>query len=231
MIKIFVIHYDKLVERKENMMKQLNDRKLEAEFVSNKGKDKLLLEEKQNFTKISDSEISLFLHHIECFKNIIEQNHGFALILEDDAILCDNFNLKLQKYIYDLPKDWDILNIGDGDGNSYVPKHVYNKYKGLINIFRKPPNAHKYTEAYLITNEACKKIIEKFNDNKEPINIAIDHYLRDFINCYNLKAFICEPKLVSQGSINNTFCSSIWHSKLHDWNDLNALNPNYKHVK
>jgi GR25 family glycosyltransferase involved in LPS biosynthesis len=228
MIKIFVIHYDKLVERKENILKQLNDKKLEAEFVSNKGKDKLLLEEKERFINISESEISTFLHHLECYKQIIEQNHEFGLILEDDAIFCHKFYLKLQKYIYDLPKDWDILYIGEGEIS--VPNSIIKRFNGLVNIFRKPNHGFKYTDFYLIRNSACKKFVEKFNNEPGKINLPVDHYLHSFINEYELKAFIGEPKLLSQGSINKTFNSSIWHSKLHDWNDLNALNSNYKNI-
>jgi GR25 family glycosyltransferase involved in LPS biosynthesis len=228
MIKIFVVHYDKLVERKESILNQLSIRSLEAEFISNKGKDKLLLEEKQKFVNISDSEISTFLHHLECYKKIIEQDCEFALIIEDDAILCDEFYLKLKKYIYDLPKDWDILHIGEGEVS--VPSNVIKRFRGLVNIFRKTNNGFKYTDFYLIRNSACKKFVEKFNNEPGKINLPIDHYLHSFINKCGLKAFIGEPKLVSQGSINKTFNSSIWHSKLNDYNDINALNPNYKNI-
>lgn len=228
MPKIFIIHYDKLVERKENMLKQLSILNLKAEFISNKGKDKLLLEEKQKFINISDSEISTFLHHFECYKQIIEQNHEYALIMEDDAILCDKFCQRLQKYLNDLPKDWDILYIGEGQIS--VPNSIIKRFRGLVNIFRKPIDGFKFTDFYLIRNRACKKFVEKFNNEQGKINLAVDHYLHTFINEYGLKALIGEPKLVSQGSINKTYNSSIWHTKIHEWNDLNALNPNFKNV-
>jgi glycosyl transferase family 25 len=228
MIKIFVIHYDKLIERKNNILKQLNDRKLEAEFVSNYGKESLTLEDKQKFTRISDSEISTFYHHLECYKKIVENNYEYALILEDDAIFLNKFYIKLKKYVYDLPKDWSILYVGDG--NVRVPKEKYNKYMGIVNIFRKPANGFKYTDFYLITNSACKKFIEQFTNEKEPVNVAVDHYLHAFINTYKLKAFIGEPKLVAQGSINKKFTSSIWHTTLNDAEDINAINTNFKEI-
>jgi hypothetical protein len=59
------------------------------------------------------------------------------------------------------------------------------------------------------------------------IFLSNDHYLHDFININSLNAFIGEPQLVSQGSINNLnnkFYSSIWHTTDND--DL--YNPNYK---
>lgn len=104
----------------------------------------------------------------------------------------------------------------------------YNKYRGLVNIFRKPDNGFKYTDFYLIKNNACKKFIEKFDNKTSPINIAVDHYLHSVINTCGLKAFIGEPKLVSQGSINKKFASTIWHTKLNETDDINGLNPNFK---
>lgn len=226
MIKIFVINYDKLVERKNHMLKQLSVRNLQAEFISNYGKDKLTLDDKKKFTKISDSEISLFLHHLECYKKIVEYNYDYALILEDDAIFLDKFYIKLQQYIYDMPNDWSMLYLGEG--NFTIPKEVFNKFKGLVNIFRKPDNLTKYTECYIIKNTTCKKFIEQFNNENEPINMAIDHYLNKFIHTNSLKAFIGEPQLACQGSINNKFYSSIWHTKVNEHNDLNALNRTFK---
>jgi GR25 family glycosyltransferase involved in LPS biosynthesis len=228
MIKIFIVHYDKLTDRKSYIFKQLKEHKLEAEFITNYGKDKLTLEDKQNFINISDSEISTFLHHFECYKKIVEQNYDYALILEDDAILCENFYTKLQKYLFDLPKDWDLLYIGEGEIN--VPNSVTYKLRFPVNIFRKPDSGFKYTDFYLIRNSACKKFITQFDKESSKVHLPIDHYLHNFIKINNLKALMGEPKLVSQGSINKKYNSSIWHTKLHDWNDLNALNPNYKNI-
>ena len=224
-MKIFVIHYDKLVDRKEYITRQLKNHHLEAEFISNHGKERLTEEEKNKFTKISDSEISIFLHHLECYKKIVENNHEYALILEDDAMLTDKFYSRLQKYIRDMPKDWEVLYIGEG--NVSVPKNIINKYKGFVNIFRKPSDGFKFTDFYVIKNNACKQICQDFN-NKHRINIAVDHYLHSIINSHNLKTFIGEPKLVLQGSINKKYKSSIWHTKLKETDNLNKLNPNFQ---
>jgi GR25 family glycosyltransferase involved in LPS biosynthesis len=226
MIKIFVIHYDKLFERKNHMLKQLSVRNLDAEFISNYGKDKLTLDNKKKFTRLSDSEISVFLHHIECYKKIVECNYDYALILEDDAILVDKFYIKLQKYIHDMPNDWSMLYLGEG--NFTFPKKVFNKFKRLVNIFRKPDYAFKYMDGYIIKNTTCNKFIQQFNNANEPINMAIDHYLHNFINTNSLKTFIGEPQLTYQGSINKQFSSHIWHTPINETDDINNLNPNFK---
>jgi len=214
MIKIFIIHYDKLVTRKNNALKQLNDRNLKAEFISNYGKDKLTLNDKTKFINLSDNKISCFLHHIECYKKIVEYDCDYALILEDDFMFLDKFYIKLKKYIHNLPNDWTFLYIGDGE--LIFPKNIFNKFKGLVNIFRKHDNSLKYTNCYLIKNTACKKIIKQFNNEKEQINIQIERYLNIFINKNKLKAFFGEPKLAS--------------SKLNLFNDFNILNETFNSI-
>ena len=112
-MKILVIHYDKLVERKKHMLVQFNKAGLnDFEFVSNHGKDKLTQKEKSKFKNLTDGEISLMLHHFECYK-IISENYDYAIIFEDDVILANDFKNKIEKYISDLPDDWDMLFLDD----------------------------------------------------------------------------------------------------------------------
>jgi hypothetical protein len=69
-MKTYIVHYDKLVERKKNMNKQLIANDLVYEYISNHSKDVLTIHDKKLFRNITDSEISVCLHHIECFKKI-----------------------------------------------------------------------------------------------------------------------------------------------------------------
>ena len=224
-MKIFVVHYDKLIERKKNILNQLGNNNLEAEFISNYGKEVLTSENKKKFKNISESEISTFLHHIECYNKIIENKNDYALILEDDALFDNKFNVKLQNCIIHLPSFWDILYIGQGDIR--IPYHVI---KNKCNIYRKPNSEFKYTDFYLIKYDICKNIIDHFNSDNI-INLPIDLYLHEFINKKNIyKVFFSEPNLVSQGSINKTFFSTIWHSKIDPNDTLERLNPNYRNV-
>ena len=74
---------------------------------------------------------AISLSHFYAYKKIAE-SYDSALIFEDDAILSDNFMVKLTKYINELPADFDILSIGNGC-NLHIAKMKYN----LINIFIK----------------------------------------------------------------------------------------------
>jgi glycosyl transferase family 25 len=212
-MKVFVCHYDKLVRRKQSIIEQLKKYNIEPEFISNYGKDNLTTEDKTKFgSNLSDSEISIFLHHRECYKKIIEYNVDYALILEDDALLYDNFFERLQTYMKSLPSDWDILAVGDGNIN--MPQHILNKYNGC-NIFAKPnrDDKFKYPDAYLIRNKACRKIISCIYNTPTIIN-AVDVFLSKITYKIGLKYLFSIPQLSCQGSINNTFESFINHTNV-----------------
>lgn len=204
-MKIFVIHYDKLSERKVNMIKQLKENNIDAEFISNKGKDVLTNNDKMPFSNINDAEISLFLHHIECFKKIIENQDEFALILEDDAIFDNIFFETLKNYLIHLPSNWDMLFIGDGCG-IHVPQDYLDKYK-KCNIFR--AHSTRCADSYLITQSCAKRFLEIFNNETFLCNLPIDLWYNLTISSENIKVFWAEPTIVTQGSENEKFKSAL----------------------
>ena len=200
MVKIFIVHYDKLVERKTNMLSQLKQLNLECEFVSNYGKDVLTDEDKKMFKNLNDGEISVALHHIQCFK-IIAENYDYALILEDDAILHKKFNTILDCYIKLLPDDWDMLFIGNG-----AKHHVNSKFiipgKYIYKI-----NRTRCMDSYLISNKCAKLILQRLNQPNYTIISPVDWWLNHVIKNNNLNVYWSEPTIVKQGSETGLFKS------------------------
>lgn len=211
-MKIFVIHYDKLTERKEKIINQMNHLDLNFEFVSNHGKESLTQEERKKFRNITDGEISLALHHIECFKKIAEED-DYVLILEDDVLLHKNFNQILDIYIKQLPEDWDMLFIGNGC-NRHIPQDVLieNQY-----VYKKDvePNgkvnegATRCLDSYLITKKCAKFILEKFQQPNYIVLTPCDLWLNCVIRNNNFNVYWAEPTIVKQGSENGIYKSSL----------------------
>jgi len=215
-MKILVIHYDKLIKRKKHILLQLSKYNLECEFVSNYGKDTLTNEERKRFKKLNDSEISLSLHHIECYKRVTEQQeYDYAIILEDDVILKDNFRNILEKYIRDLPEDWDMLFFGEGHGvhipihNIRENVHIYKKSVDLKNMCGEVDGSTRCADSYIISKKCCKKILERINLPNYIITMPIDHLL-NYINYYNnFNIYWSEPTITIQGTSTGMFKSSL----------------------
>lgn len=212
-MKTYIVHYNKLIDRKKHMDYQLKLNQLRYEYVSNYGKDKLTMEDKNKFRNISDSEISVCLHHIECFRKIARGDDDYALIFEDDVILCNNFKKKLEEYLVYLPANWDMLFIGDGCG-LHIPK---NRLNGDNFIYLKDNfptingglGATRCLDSYLITKKCAQKIVEKIAQPNYTILCPADHWLNCVIRNNNFIVYWSEPTIVTQGSEKNVFTSSI----------------------
>jgi hypothetical protein len=213
-MKIFVVHYDKLKERKKNIEYQLKKNDMECEFISNYSVEKLTENDKKMFKNIKDVEISICLHHIECYKKLINSDDcDYALILEDDVILCNNFKNILKYYISLLPENFDMLFIGDGC-NLHIPKEkiIKNKY-----IYKKENEitswgglgATRCLDSYIINKKSAKIIIDKLKLPNYTILCPADHWLNHVIRNNNFNIYWAEPTIVKQGSENNIYKSSV----------------------
>ena len=120
-MKIFIIHYKKLVERKENIIKQLKIYNLtDYEFIDI-DRDELFNYDLGIFdNNYPTHHKAISLSHLKAIEEI-SKKYESALIFEDDVILCDDFINKYNSYIEQLPLNYDILFIGEGSFQ-HIPK-------------------------------------------------------------------------------------------------------------
>jgi len=200
-IAIYIIHYKKLKERKESMICQLKKHNLKRYEFIEIDRDELNEEDKIIFSSNYNNVLSaIFLSHLHAYHKIIEKNE-YAFILEDDAILSDDFVYCINKYVKELPLDYDMLFLGNGC-NHHIHKEfiVENKciYKRKEGEF-----LTRCTDSYIVTPACCKKIINHISKGK--INEPIDNWLN---NIKNVNVYWSEPTIVEQGSQNGSFNKS-----------------------
>ena len=126
---IFICHYTPLVERKKHIEFELSKLKniainfiteYDKEYIGPEIHSKYFIDSlherssrvrfytKQKFKPLSPPEISLSLKHYSAYKQIIDQELPYALIIEDDAVFCYDFMNKMQEMIQALPLEWDV---------------------------------------------------------------------------------------------------------------------------
>jgi GR25 family glycosyltransferase involved in LPS biosynthesis len=213
-MKIFVLHYSKLVDRKKHILEQFNKQGIiDYEFIEKYDKDEITDYESNLFdTNYKKSTMSLHLKHNYVY-NIIAENYEYALILEDDVILCDNFIEKLNNYITQLPENIDMLFIGDGC-NLHIEKHKLIPNKNIYEKCLYPTSwggngASRCSDSYIITKKCANKMCEYINNLKYEITLPIDWWLNVATRDNNFKVYWAEPTIVTQGTQNGTFQSSI----------------------
>jgi GR25 family glycosyltransferase involved in LPS biosynthesis len=213
---IYISHYPKLIERKENLITQFNKQNIiNYEFINGIDRDSLtndiidiyyenninnfirkgLYTDKNiyysNYRKLSKPEIANYLTHLHIYNKIItETNYNNVLILEDDAILNVNF-IEISK-ILTLPEDYDIIYITEGC-NLHIPQ---NNIKDNQYFYKMNNYSSRTCNAYIVSRNFCNTII----NNDEKFNHAIDWELTYLCAKYNLNVYWLEPPIVYEGS-------------------------------
>lgn len=210
--KIYICHYTKLSERKPVLSEQLEklnitvytewvevydkediDFKKLEESLPNINKP-MKLNNIHNNRKLRQSEISLILKHNYIWNDMIKNNISDVIVLEDDALLDDDFIKKFNLYIQELPNDYDLLWIGSccnlHSKNIEPNKHIYRE------------DGSRCTHGYMISLKCAKKMIEHHLIN----NLPVDFMFNEAIIKYGFENYWLEPDLVTQ---NKKFNSSI----------------------
>lgn len=211
-MKIFVLHYSKLTDRKKYIIEQFEKQNIiDYEFIEKYNKEDLRDEDKLLFDKcVKESMVSLMNKHFYVYK-IIAEKYDNALIFEDDVILSDNFNEKVIKYITQLPKDYDMLFIGDGcnlhiETNKLTPNNnIYEKC--LYPTSWGGDGASRCSDSYIISKK-CAITLCDYIKLSVKIKLPSDWWLNVAARDNNLKVYWAEPTIVTQGTQNGKFQSS-----------------------
>jgi hypothetical protein len=142
---------------------------------------------------MSNAEISLAWKHFLFIQNAAKSNRP-SLVLEDDALLSDNFVEVINSLLQG--EEWDVIFPGSG----------CNLRKQGLGLISASHPASKCTDSYLVTPDAARKL---YSTMKEKVDVAIDWELSYQMMLHDLKVFWLEPPIVMQLSQNGTFQSAI----------------------
>jgi len=179
---IYWINLDRSKERREKMLKVLNDDVFrdvpKIRVVANDGKTpenvykKLDDYEKQDST--TDSEYACLLSHMDAIRTFYDSSYNLALILEDDITLeFKKYWKKSIKQITDeAPDDWDIIMLWHGVSPNGFNNEELKKYSGEDGAV-----------SYLVSRNGANKLIK--NDYKNgKYNLTNDYHHKSDIYIY-----------------------------------------------
>jgi GR25 family glycosyltransferase involved in LPS biosynthesis len=212
-MKIFVVHYSKLETRKTHILTQFRQNDIvDFEFVVKYDKEELTAQQKSYFAPNYKPSMMSFMFKTFYIFNEISTKYANALILEDDVILCDHFVEFLNKYLSQLPDDYDMFFIGDGC-DLHIPtrkimpnKHVYPKE--LQPTSWGGNGASRCTDSYIISNKCARRLCLYINQMREKISLSGDWWLNKAARDNNFKVYWAEPTIVTQGTQTGLFQSS-----------------------
>lgn len=194
--KAYIINLDRREDRMENIENACRKINLKYErFSACDGEN--LNKYKEDIDKYFDknhnlipAQIGCALSHIKIWEKILENNYNNTLILEDDAIIPNNFWDQINLVINELPNYWEMLILGcfpKCNSKNIIEKKYINKITGYGN-----DGSH----AYLINKTLIEKIIRVIN--LYPINIPIDTWLQKYIYINNNNIFNTKEQMIFQ---------------------------------
>jgi GR25 family glycosyltransferase involved in LPS biosynthesis len=204
------------------MIEQFRDHDINNyQFIETYDKERLSIDDKSRFdSKILDSEISLFLKHMDIFSKDIDD---IIVVLEDDAIFVDGFKDKLEDYLKKLEDlEWDIaftgaccnLHASLSGGSQFLLRQqsanqlsIYKEVLPLDEIFYEA-NRARGTCMYILNKYVNTRLYNMYNDIEENIG-AIDTWLDTIYDHEKFTYLWSEPVLVEQGSEKRIFDFSI----------------------
>ena len=202
-MKVFVIHYKKLENRKRDIIQQLQQLHItNYEFIEHYDRDTLTKEDRQNFEEgYKSCQIAITLSHLYAYKKISDK-YDCALIVEDDAIFHPNFIELFNDYMKQLPSDFDAFFIGHGC-NLHIENH---ELKPNCNVYKKQET--RCTDSYVVSKKCATNIINYVNNIPYKINSPVDFWLNTVFKDLDLNVYWAEPHLVVQGTIIGKYPSS-----------------------
>jgi glycosyl transferase family 25 len=211
-MRVFVIHYAKLLDRKRHILEQFAKHNItDFEFVEI-DRDELDREDTSMFEPgYNPAQIAISLSHFYAYKQIAEK-YGDGLILEDDAMLAESFVYRLESYMTYLPANYDALFIGNGCNlhirpQDIVPgKYVYEKSHEPTSWGGQ--GATRCADSYVVSHACANRLRAHIDGLTQKINLPIDWLLNIMLRDTDGLVYWAEPTIVTQGTQNGMFATS-----------------------
>lgn len=250
---IYYVNLDKDTKRREFMEAQLSKigqtyervpgiygRELSKKDLDKYYSKKLALRKQSR--ELYFSEIGCALSHVNIYQKIVEQNLPYAMILEDDVVIPENFDNVIANLVHLIrPEQPEILLLSPahGDFNQLSRIRSSGEFKAVPFVFG------FYTSSYIVTQTAARSLIKEHT----PLGMVIDNWKR--MNDFKVADFyVVSPCLIMQdqdafGSSTNAdykpflnlfyrlsykvrrirckildFFQSAWRRRFHPYNDV-----------
>ena len=195
--KIYIIHYNKLVDRKAYLKNEIPKLGISFEFIENSPETDEKIKSEINYwykyregvtvsVGMSLGEIGVSISHLYVYEDIINKGYDTCLILEDDAVLVDDFKDKLL-VVLDEINDYDFVFLSSCC-NLNVEK---SSEKILYEV-----ETSRSVCGYIVQSKKLPKVLI----NSIPVFLPIDWYLNYIKKEMGLKYAWSQPILITQGS-------------------------------
>ena len=207
-IPVYVVSAKLFTDRHRFIRKQAEQHGLNLQFIWEYDPTEISREIKSTFASnaMPIKSMSCVLKHLEAQKKLLESDHNMALVLEDDALLFDDFAKKLSETLILLrEKNMPWLVFLGGMDNSLDYRFFESERLTLIE------SPITTAEAYLINRAGCELRLSWLESHK--ITKPADHLLKELDMRLGVAQFRVSSPFVAQGSITGRFATALDSSR------------------
>lgn len=176
--RIYCVNLDEATERWKLCQEQFDKYQLDVNRVSALKGDGSILNTSQRGNQ------GLIRTVRKIINETIKDNLKTILILEDDFQFVDGFDILFEKYVKQVPNNWDLLYFGGNHIEATIPISE--------NIHKMQ---HTYaTHSYAMKNTMFEKILNQFENDKLPGDYLIANMMK------SINAYVFKPHLSYQRS-------------------------------
>ena len=199
--RLYVIHCQALRKRREHTETSLRRIGWTARWVTNFDPADITptIWRGRVSGRLRMGEVSVYLKHLAVYREMVESGIRSAFVLEDDAILPDDFRLVFEAYASALPADYDMAFLGASCGNEAAPLSEHPLYAN--------GNGTRSMSGYLITGSCAEQLAMTLD--KRPIAKPIDLTIDDIVREFGLITYWSVPAIIANGTETGLFAHSL----------------------
>jgi len=197
--KIYVISVTSFLDRITHMREQESRLALDFDFLWPFDADALTDADRAGIRLPRDASISSARKHLLAQYRLLESDSDYAIVLEDDAILDDDFKVRLSRLIPTLESlsgDW-VINLAGAD--SKIDRRFLSACDPNELIERQIATV----EGYIINRAGAKKRLADFEHNG--MSVAFDHWLQHVDYKLKIPHYWVAKPMLRQGSVSGEF--------------------------
>jgi GR25 family glycosyltransferase involved in LPS biosynthesis len=127
-------------------------------------------------------EVGIWASNWLAWKNFIDSNYDYLILMEDDIVLYENFLIELEKYMKQLPKGFDAFH-------AFCPADQNHKYNASLDVSDELCSSYQDWSAacYIVSRTGAQKMIH-FASNG--INLPLDWFMfrqKNLLEVFTLK--------------------------------------------
>ncbi|WP_319532961.1 glycosyltransferase family 25 protein [uncultured Cohaesibacter sp.] len=134
---------------------------------------------------LSKGEVACSMSHRQALYNIAESQYEYGIILEDDAVLPDDFLTWISDPTL-FPEDWDMVKLS---GHYIQDRQVWTFGSIRDRRLIYTPKCTIGTACYLVTREAAGKLAKNLELIDEPVDRFFANQYRNHVVCYEVVPF------------------------------------------